>query len=131
MGLMGLQAIAPRPRLSQGNLAHEAYPYLLGAFDVIRPNQVWATDITYIRMRTGFVYLLAIMDWFSRYVLAWRLSNTLDVVFCTEALDEALRGGRPEILNSDQGSQFTEPGVYGSSEAGRDPDQHGRRGPSL
>ena len=107
MGLMGLEAIYPRPHLSQGDSTHEKYPYLLGALEVVRPNQVWATDITSIRMRAGFVYLVASMDWFSRYVLSWRVSNTLDVSFCLEALEEALTYGRPEIFNSDQGSQFT------------------------
>lgn len=107
MSLMGLEAIYPRPHLSQGVSAHEKYPYLLGELEVIRPNQVWATDITYIRMHAGFVYLVAIMDWFSRYVLSWRLSNTLEVSFCLEALEEALAHGHPEIFNSDQGSQFT------------------------
>lgn len=106
MGLMGLQAIYPRPHLSQG-VSHEKYPYLLRDFEVVRPNQVWATDITYIRMRGGFLYLMAIMDWFSRYVLSFRLSNTLDVSFCLEALEEALTQGKPEIFNSDQGPQFT------------------------
>ena len=107
MGLMGLEAIYPRPKLSRGESAHERYPYLLGELEVCRPNQVWATDITYVRMRAGFLYLVAIMDWFSRYVLSWRLSNTLDVSFCLEALEEALTHDRPEIFNSDQGSQFT------------------------
>lgn len=107
MGRMGLEAICPKPHLSQGDSTHQKYPYLLGAVTIVRPNQVWATDITYIRLRAGFVYLVAIMDWFSRYVLAWRVSNTMEVSFCLEALDEALTQGRPEIFNSDQGSQFT------------------------
>jgi putative transposase len=107
MSLMGLEAMYPKPHLSQGISTHEKYPYLLGELEVMRPNQVWATDITYIRMRAGFVYLVAIMDWFSRYVLSWRLSNTLEVSFCLEALEGALAHGRPEIFNSDQGSQFT------------------------
>jgi putative transposase len=107
MSLMGLEAMYPKPHLSQGVSTHEKYPYLLGELEVMRPNQVWATDITYIRMRAGFVYLVAIMDWFSRYVLSWRLSNTLEVSFCLEALEGALAHGRPEIFNSDQGSQFT------------------------
>lgn len=106
MSLMGLQAIYPRPHLSQEN-GHETYPYLLRALEVVRPNQVWATDITYIRMRGGFLYLTAIMDWFSRYVLAFRLSNTLGVAFCLEALEEALTQGTPESFNSEQGSQLT------------------------
>lgn len=107
MSLMGLEAIYPRPHLSQGVSTHEKSPYVLGELEVIRPNQVWATDITSIRMRAGFVYLVAIMDWFSRYVLSWRLSNTMAVSFCLEALEEALAHGHPEIFNSDQGSQFT------------------------
>lgn len=107
MGLMGLQAIYPRPHLSQGASTHEKYPYLLTDLEVVRPDQVWSTDITYIRMRGGFVYLVAIIDWFSRYVLSFRVSNTLDVSFCLEALEEALAQGKPEIFNSDQGSQFT------------------------
>jgi putative transposase len=107
MGLMGLQGIYPKPHLSRSKSAHERYPYLVGDLAVERPNQVWATDITYVRMRGGFLYLVAIMDWFSRYVLSWRVSNTLDVAFCLQALEEALGHGRPEIFNSDHGSQFT------------------------
>jgi putative transposase len=107
MSLMGLEAMYPKPHLSHGVSTHEKYPYLLAELEVMRPNQVWATDITYIRMRAGFVYLVAIMDWFSRYVLSWQLSNTLEVSFCLEALEGALAHGRPEIFNSDQGSQFT------------------------
>ncbi len=106
--LMGLEAIYPKPRLSVPAPGHRIYPYLLRDLAVVRPNQVWSTDITYIRMARGFVYLMAIMDWFSRYVLAWRLSTTLETDFCVEALDEALgRHGAPAIFNSDQGSQFT------------------------
>ncbi len=107
MRLMGLQAIAPGPHTSQKHPEHPIYPYLLHGLAIVRPNQVWATDITYIRMAYGFLYLVAIMDWFSRFVLSWRLSNTLDVGFCLEALEEALGFGRPEIFNSDQGAQFT------------------------
>ena len=106
---MGLMAIYPKPRKSQPNHEHRVYPYLLSGLAIDRPDQVWAADITYIRMRQGFVYLVAIMDWFSRYVVAWRLSVTLEVEFCLEALDEALGKSRPEIFNSDQGSQFTSP----------------------
>jgi putative transposase len=86
---------------------HKIYPYLLRNVAVTRPNQVWSTDITYVPLRCGFLYLAAILDWYSRYVLSWRLSNTLDVDFCVEALDEALAIARPEIFNSDQGAQFT------------------------
>ena len=117
MGLMGLEAIYPKRSLSQRAAGHETYPYLLKELQVIRPNQVWATDITYIRLRAGFLYLMAIMDWYSRYVVAWRLSNTLDVMFCLEALDEALAHGQPEIFNSDQGSQFTSKAFTGVLEA--------------
>lgn len=105
--LMGLEAIYPKPNLSQKNPGHRIYPYLLRRVPIVRVNQVWSTDITYIRLSSGFVYLVAIMDWYSRYVLSWSLSVTMDVSFCVEALDEALRVARPEIFNSDQGSQFT------------------------
>lgn len=107
MRLMGIEAIYPKPKLSQRNDEHKVYPYLLRGLSIDRPNQVWATDITYIRMRRGFVYLVAIMDWFSRYVLSWSVSVTMDVYFCLEALEKALAAGRPEIFNTDQGSQFT------------------------
>lgn len=107
MRKMGLQAIYPKRNLSKKHANHKIYPYLLTAIDIKRPNQVWSADITYIRLRSGFLYLVAIIDWFSRYVLSWRLSNSLEVYFCTEALDEALEKGCPEIFNSDQGSQFT------------------------
>jgi putative transposase len=106
--LMGLEAIYPKPRLSFNGTEHRRYPYLLRNLDIRRTNQVWSADITYIRLLGGFVYLVAILDWFSRYVLAWELSNTLDTSFCLTALDEALRRhGRPDIFNSDQGVQFT------------------------
>ena len=108
MRLMGLQAVYQAPRTSDPHPAHRVYPYLLRGLDIDRPNQVWCTDITYIPMRRGFLYLVAIMDWASRKVLAWRLSNTMDVDFCVEALEEALvRYGKPAIFNTDQGSQFT------------------------
>ncbi len=107
MRQMGLEAIYPKPRLSKNEKEHPKYTYLLRGLKIERPNQVWSTDITYIRMRRGFIYLVAILDWFSRYVLAWEVSITLDVTFCLEALDRALRVARPEIFNSDQGSQFT------------------------
>ena len=106
MRIMGLAAIYPGPRLSQGGESKK-YPYLLRNMKIERPNQVWCTDITYIRLREGFVYLTAVMDWFSRYVLSWKLSTSLEVGFCLEALEEALQRGRPEIFNSDQGVQFT------------------------
>lgn len=108
MRLMGLEAIYPKPRLSLPDDDNSRkYPYLLRGLKIERPNQVWATDITYVRLWQGFVYLVAIMDWYSRYVLSWALSTTLDVDFCLEALREALAMARPEIFNTDQGSQFT------------------------
>jgi putative transposase len=107
MALMGIEAVYPKPKLSQPGEGHRIYPYLLRGVEVKRANQVWSTDITYIRMAQGFVYLVAVMDWFSRYVLSWSLSLTMDLDFCIEALKSALRRGRPDIFNSDQGSQFT------------------------
>jgi putative transposase len=108
MGLMGLEAIYQRPHTSRSAPEHRTYPYLLRGLIIERVNQVWAADITYIPMARGFLYLVAVMDWVSRYVLAWRLSNLLDASFCIEALEEALSQGRPEIFNTDQGSQFTD-----------------------
>ena len=113
MRAMGLQAIYRRPRTSQPGLGHKVHPYLLGGMEFTRPNQVWAADITYIPMARGFLYLVAIMDWYSRYVVAWRLSNTMDADFCVEALEEALGKGKPEVFNTDQGSQFTSEGFTG------------------
>lgn len=107
MRKMGLEAVYPKPKLSQRHPEHTIYPYLLRELPVIRPNQVWCTDITYIRLVSGFVYLVAIMDWFSRYVLSWKVSNNLEAEFCVQALQEALSSATPEIFNSDQGSQFT------------------------
>ncbi len=107
MELLGIQAVYPKPKLSQPGEGHRIYPYLLRGTTVERVNQVWSTDITYIRMARGFVYLVAVMDWFSRFVLSWSLSVTMEVEFCIAALKRALRRGRPEIFNSDQGSQFT------------------------
>lgn len=107
MADMGLWAIYPKPRTTVEDKAHKKYPYLLRGLAIVRPNQVWSTDITYIRMRNGFVYLVAVIDWYSRYVLSWALSNTLDVGFCVESLEQALSIGTPEIFNTDQGSQFT------------------------
>ncbi len=107
MQLMGLKAVYRRPRTSKLAPGHKIYPYLLGGLKITRPNQVWAADITYIPMARGFLYLVAIIDWYSRYVLSWRLSNTLDAGFCIEALEEALKKGRPDIFNTDQGAQFT------------------------
>ena len=110
MQRMGLAAIYQRPRTSRPAPAHRIYPYLLRGLRIERVHQVWAADITYIPMARGFLYLVAVMDWVSRYVLAWRLSNLLDASFCIEALEEALCQGRPEIFNTDQGSQFTDAG---------------------
>ena len=107
MALMGLEALFPRPRTTVAAAGVRAYPYLLCDRTLTHVNEVWSSDITYIPMRHGFMFLTAVIDWFSRYVLSWRLSNTLEGRFCLEALDEALRSGRPEIFNTDQGSQFT------------------------
>lgn len=107
MEVMGIEAIYPKPKLSQPGEGHKIFPYLLRGVEVTRVNQVWSTDITYIPMAGGFLYLVAVMDWFSRFVLSWALSLTMELDFCLEALRQALRRGRPEIFNSDQGSQFT------------------------
>ena len=107
MQLMGLRAVAPRPRTSRPHPEHKVYPYLLRGVDITRSNQVWSADITYVPMQRGFMYLVAILDWHSRYVLSWEVSNTLDGDFCLLALERALQGGQPEIFNTDQGAQFT------------------------
>jgi putative transposase len=107
MRVMGLQATLPGPHTSRPHPEHRIYPYLLRDIKIERPNQVWCSDITYVPMRRGFLYLVVVMDWFSRYVLAWELSNTLEVLFCVEALKRALGLGCPEIFNTDQGAQFT------------------------
>ena len=114
---MGLQAVYPRPRTSTPNKAHKTYPYLLRGLKIVRPNQVWCADITYVPMPRGFMYLVAVMDWFSRFVLAWQLSNTLDGAFCLDALRLALRQAQPEIFNTDQGAQFTAIDFTGALEA--------------
>lgn len=121
MRTMGLSAIYRRPRTSKPAPGHKVYPYLLRSMEITSPNQVWAADITYIPMDRGFLYLVAVMDWYSRHVVAWRLSNTLDADFCVEALKEALGKGKPEVFNTDQGSQFTSEGFTGLLE------QHGVR----
>ncbi|OGI60287.1 MAG: integrase [Candidatus Muproteobacteria bacterium RIFCSPHIGHO2_01_FULL_61_200] len=114
MRLMGLEALYPRKRTSVPNKAHRVFPYLLRDLLIDRPNQVWATDITYIPMQRGFLYLVAIIDWASRAVLSWRLSTTMEVDFCVEALEEAIaRYGVPEIFNTDQGAQFTSEAFLG------------------
>ena len=126
MRLTGLVAIYQRPNTSKPAVAHKIYPYLLGGISIERVNQVWCADVTYIPMARGFLYLVVIMDWVSRAVLAWRLSNTLGAEFCVEALEEALSlHGRPEIFNTDQGSQFTSEDFT----APQGHDQHGRQGP--
>lgn len=105
--LMGLMAIYPKKNLSKTNPESKIYPYLLKNMAIERPNQVWSTDITYIPMEKGFLYLVAVIDWYSRYVISWRLSNTMESTFCIEALQESLNKGKPDIFNTDQGSQFT------------------------
>lgn len=107
MAIMGITAIYPGPNTSKRNMEHKIYPYLLRGLKVKNPNHVWSADITYIRLNKGFMYLMAIIDWYSRYVIAWELSNTLDGAFCREALIRALKAGRPDIFNTDQGVQFT------------------------
>jgi putative transposase len=107
MRTMGLQAVGPKPRLSVPHPGHRVYPYLLRDVPITRVDQVWSTDITYVRLRHGFVYLAAVLDWFSRYVLAWELSVTVDGQFCLDALEAALADGTPEVFNTDQGAQFT------------------------
>jgi putative transposase len=118
MRLMGLEAIYPKRRLSLPGEAHKRYPYLLRGLEIVRADQVWSADITYVRLRAGFLYLAAILDWYSRYVLSWSLSTSLDGAFCLWALQEALRAGRrPEIFNTDQGVQFTAAAFTGVLEA--------------
>lgn len=108
MRLMGIETIYPKPKTTHPDQQHQVYPYLLRNLEITGPNQVWSTDITYIPMAKGFVYLTAVIDWYSRYILSWRLSNTLDKAFCIEALEDALATGqKPEIFNTDQGSQYT------------------------
>ncbi len=108
MRMMGLAGMAPGPQTSQPHPQHKIYPYLLRGVPITRPNQVWSADVTYVRLARGFVYLVAIMDWYSRKVLSWRISNTMEADFCVDCLEEAIRAyGTPEIFNSDQGSQFT------------------------
>jgi putative transposase len=118
MRVMGVEALVPRPGTSKAAPGHKIYPYLLHGVSITEPNHVWAADITYIPMARGFLYLVAIMDWASRAVLAWRLSNTIDAGFCVEALEEALLGhGKPKIFNTDQGAQFTSAAFTGKLEA--------------
>lgn len=110
MRTMGLEGLFPSRKTTIPSLGHKVYPYLLRGLAIDRPDQVWCSDITYVPLRCGYMYLVAVMDWFSRHVLAWRLSNTLESTFCREALEEALSRGRPEIFNTDQGAQFTSEG---------------------
>ncbi len=107
MKIMGIEAIYPKKNLSRRNHDHKIYPYLLRDISIDHSNQVWCTDITYLPMKNGFVYLVAILDWYSRRVISWRIGTTLDTSFCIDALEEALRCGKPEIFNTDQGCQFT------------------------
>ena len=116
MRTMGLCAVYPKKRLSLPTKGHKIYPYLLRGVKIEKPDQVWSTDITYIKMERGFLYLVAILDWFSRYVLAWETSNTLDAGFCLAALEKALSISKPEIFNTDQGSQFTSKAFTGRLE---------------
>lgn len=118
MRVMGIEAVYPKPRLSQPGAGHRIYPYLLRDLPITAVNQVWSTDITYIRLTHGFIYLVAVMDWYSRYVLAWEVSNSLETAFCLSALDWALASGaRPQIFNTDQGAQFTSRDFTGRLEA--------------
>jgi len=117
MRKMGIEAVYQKPRLSLAEKKHKKYPYLLGGLKVDRPDQVWASDITYVRMRTGFVYLVVVMDWYSRYVLSHEISTSLESDFCAVALEKALEKSKPEIFNTDQGAQFTSKNFTGILEA--------------
>jgi putative transposase len=117
MRRMGLEAVYPKPRLSRGTPGQRIYPYLLRNLAILWPNQVWSSDITFVPMPRGWMYLTVVLDWYSRYVLSWRLSNTLDGLFCLEALAEALSQGTPEIFNTDQGAQYTALAFTGRLEA--------------
>lgn len=107
MRTMGIQGICPKRNLSKASAQNKKYPYLLNNYVISRPNQVWSSDITYIRLSKGFIYLVAVIDWFSRYVLSWEFSNTLDSQFCMDALEKAIQQGKSDIFNTDQGVQFT------------------------
>lgn len=107
---MGIQAIAPKKKTSISNQSHKKYPYLLKNYEIKKPNEVWMSDITYIRMKRGYMYLVALLDWYSRYVVSWELSNTMEADFCIDALSQALEKAKPKISNTDQGSQFTSEG---------------------
>ncbi|CAE6870654.1 hypothetical protein R69746_08397 [Paraburkholderia aspalathi] len=132
MRQLGLWGMAPGPNTSVRHTQHRIYPYLLRGVEVKRPNQVWSTDITYIRLARGFAYLVAVIDWYSRKVLSWRISNSMDAGFCVDCLEDALsQYGKPEIFNSDQGSQFTSDAFIGGAQRRRCGDQHGRSGSSA
>ena len=107
MRVMGIQALYPKPKTSNPHPQHRVFPYLLRNVTITHPNHVWSSDITYVPMKSGFFYLVAVMDWFSRFVLGWRISNSLEGIFCIDALEDAFHYGKPEIFNSDQGCQFT------------------------
>jgi putative transposase len=129
LSVMGIRGMVPGPKTTKRNRSHQTYPYLLKNLDINRPNHVWAADITWIPTSTGYLYLVAIIDWYSRYVLSWSLSNSMHTDFCLEALEEALRMGRPEIFNTDQGVQFTDQeftGVLKANEIGISMDSKGR-----
>jgi putative transposase len=128
---LGLAALAPQPGTSRAAPEHRVYPYLLRGVAIERVNQVWSTDITYIRLRGGFVYLAAVLDWRSRYVLSWALSNSLEVGFCLDVVEAALARGRPEIFNTDQGAQFTSPAFTGRLQAAGVPISMDGRGRAL
>jgi putative transposase len=129
MRRMGMEALYRHPRTTKPEPGHKIYPYLLRGVEVTRPNQVWAMDITYIPMARGFVYLAVVLDWFSRRVLSWRLSITMEAAFCVETLEDALaRHGKPDIFNTDQGSQFTGSALHRRTRRQRHCDQHGRQG---
>ena len=128
MRLMGLEAIYPKPKLSVAGRGHRIYPYLLRDVSIERVDQVWSTDITYIPMATGFMYLAATIDWHSRYVVAWRLFNTLDGWFCLDMLEEALSQGQPEVFNTDQGVQFTAEAFTGRLQSAGSGSEYGRSG---
>ena len=129
MRRMGIEALYRRPRTTKPEPGHKIYPYLLRGMEITRPNQVWAMDITYIPMARGFVYLAVVLDWFSRRVLSWRVSITMEAAFCVETLEDALaRHGKPEIFNTDQGWQFTGAAFTGVLIKNEHCDQHGRQG---
>ena len=131
MAMMGLEAIFPRPRTTIAATDARVYPYLLRDRELTRVDEVWSSDITYVPMRHGFMYLTAVIDWYSRYVLSWRLSNTLEGRFCLEALEEALSRGRPEIFNTDSGVAVHGAGVHRPPGGGRDRGEPGRSGAGV